>query len=126
MKKKAIIITDGSEVIQLIASSMAKAHPDLSVKIFNAQKFIGSDLLPYSIFILGCEKPKPDSFAYLEDFLSHINLASRKCGVFSTDSKAVSYLGKIVKSCEADLIEPLQMSDKISVPALKKWLKGLF
>ena len=95
------------------------------VKICEAEKFSGTDLLPVNLFIIGCEKPNPASFGYLKEFLLHINLASRKCGVFSTKEKTLKYLCGIVKDCEADLGEPLSVKDEIKNSALKKWLKEI-
>jgi len=122
-KKKILIITDGTESIQLIANSISDAMEGCKVAVCSAEKFEGTDLLPVDTFILGCEKPNPPSFAYLQEMLSHINLASRICGVFSTNEKALRYLRGIVKDCEAELKEPLLITD--SKPSLKKWLKGM-
>ena len=122
-KKNVLIITDGAKSIDLIAQSIKKSLADCKVKLCPAEKFAGTDLLPAQAFILGCEKPHPDSFAYLKEMLSHINLASRKCGIFSTNEKALKYLGGLVKDCEADLGDPLLSSDE--KPAVKKWLKGV-
>ena len=124
-KTKALIITDGNSDIQSIAHSIKDALQDISVKIVTADKFAGTDLLPVDIFILGCENPNPDSFAYLEDMLSHINLASRKCCIFSTTEKTIKYLKGIVKDCEAELTEPyLTVKDNFKKAEIKNWLKG--
>jgi hypothetical protein len=124
-KKKAIIITDGSELIQAIALSIKDSLSSVKTKIISVEKFAGNDILPADIFILGCEKPNPASFAYLEDLLSHINLASRKCCIFSTSEKTIKYLKGIVKTCEADLAQPyLTVKDKFKKSDVKSWLKG--
>jgi hypothetical protein len=124
-KKKAVIITDGSEVIQSIAHSIKETLSGVKAKIIPVDKFAGNDLLPVDIFILGCEKPNLASFAYLEDMLSHINLASRKCCIFSTSEKTIKYLKGIVKACEADLTQPyLTVKDKFKKSDVKSWLKG--
>jgi hypothetical protein len=122
--KKAIIITDESESIQSIARSIKDALSGVKTKVITAQKFVGNDILPADIFILGCEKPTPESFAYLEELLSHINLAPRKCCIFSTSEKTIKYLKGIVKDCEADLAEPLTIKDKFKKSDVKSWLKG--
>jgi hypothetical protein len=123
-KKKVLIVTDGTESIHLIAQSIKDSLEGCKVKICSAENFTGTDLLPAGTFFLGCEKPAPASFAYLEDLLSHINLASRKCGVFSIKEKTLKYLSGLVKDCEADLADPL-FADGVKTPALKKWLKGI-
>jgi hypothetical protein len=123
-KKKALIITDGTEKIK-DAAMMISGALDCKVKICEAEKFGGTEILPVNLFIIGCENPNPDSFAYLTEYLLHINLASRKCGVFSTKKKTLKYLCGIVKDCEADLGEPLSVNDEIKKSALKKWLKGI-
>jgi len=123
-KNKVLIITDGSETIQLTAQSIKEVLSNCSVKICPAGEFEGTALLPVDIFILGCEKPSPPSFAYLEKMLSHINLVSRKCGIFSVNEKSLRYLNNIVKDCEAGLLEPFLVKDeKVRASDLKKWLK---
>jgi len=125
-KKKVIIITDGTQLIQSTAQSIKEVLTNCSVEICPADKFEGTALLPVDIFILGCEKPNPPSFAYLEKMLSHINLVSRKCGIFSVNEKSIKYLKGIVKDCEADLLEPFLVKDeKIHVSDIKKWLKEI-
>jgi hypothetical protein len=124
-KKKALIITDGTEEIKAAAKIISGALDNFKVSIREAEKFIGTDLLPADIFIIGCEKPDPASFAYLKEFLLHINLASRKCGVFSTKEKTLKYLCGLVKDCEAVLGEPLSVKDELKKSDVKKWLKGV-
>ena len=126
MSKKALIITDGTESIQNIARLISDALKGFNVKLCSGENFEGTDLLPADVFFLGCEKPNPPSFDYLEKMLSHINLASRKCGVFSVTEKPLKYLCDIVKDCEADLGSTLHVvSEKIPVPELNKWVKGI-
>ena len=128
-KKKVLIVTDGTESIDLIAQSLQNGMTDCKVKVCPADKFEGTDLLPAGIFFLGCEKPRPDSFSYLEEMLAHINLAGRHCGIFSTNEKALKYLRGIVKDCDAGLGEPLLVTDATQKKELsktvKKWLKGI-
>jgi len=125
--KKLLIITDGAETIQLYAQSIKKALIDYDIKICPSDKFSGTDILPVQVFLLGCEKSNPASFAYLTEMLSHINLAGRKCGIFSTNEKTLAYLNRIVKDCEASLAEPLLINNdgKVQQPILKKWLKKI-
>jgi len=124
-KKKALIITDGTEEIKAAAKKISGAIDDFKVNICEAENFKGTDLLPADLFIIGCEKPDPASFAYLKEFLLHINLASRKCGVFSTKEKTLKYLCGMVKDCEAGLGEPLSVKDEPKKSDIKKWLKGV-
>jgi hypothetical protein len=126
VSKKALIITDGTESIHFIANLISDALTGFEVKIRGGENFAGTDLLPVDTFFLGCEKPKPSSFEYLEKMLSHINLASRKCGIFSVKEKSIKYLSGIIKDCEADSGSPLLVVSKdIPKPALKKWVKGV-
>ena len=124
-KEKALIVTDGTETIQLIAQSMSKTMIDYDVKVCTAGEFEGTSLLPAGLFFLGCEKQNPASFAYLQEMLCHINLASRKCGIFSVNKDALEYLESIVKDCEADLKSPLLVSDVKDTSALTNWLKEI-
>jgi hypothetical protein len=124
--KKALIITDAAEIIQSPAKIISDTLTEFNVKICTAENFAGTDLLPADIFFLGCENPEHKSFAYLEDLFLHINLASRKCGIFSTNENALQYLRGIVKNSEADLGEPLLFTgneEKKSI--IENWLNKL-
>jgi len=124
--KKALIITDAAEQIQSSAKIISDALTEFNVKICTAENFAGTDLLPSEIFFLGCENPKHESFACLEDMLLHINLASRKCGIFSTNENALQYLRGILRDSEADLGEPMLFTENEErKPAVEKWLNKL-
>jgi len=121
---KALVITDGTESIQSIALLIKESLESFSVKICSAQDFQGTDLLAAGVFFIGCEKSSPSSFAFLEEMLNHINLASRKCGIFSSKEKTIKYLHNILKSCEADTFELLTPENSnIKKTDIKKWLK---
>jgi len=123
VSKKVLIVTDGSESIKKIARDISDVLSGFNVKTCSADKFEGTDLLPVDVFFLGCEQSSPSSYSYLEDMLSHINLASRKCAVFSVKGNTLNYLCGIVKDCEADLGAPLHVvSKEINKTALKKWV----
>ena len=103
-KKNVLILTDGSEGTVKMAVEIASALKGNKVLIKPASEFKGNDILPAEAFFLGCEKPGPESFAYLEDLLKHINLAGRPCGVFSSGSeRAVKYLAALIRDSDADL-----------------------
>ena len=108
-KKTVLIVTDGSAGLAKLAGEIAEALEGNKVSAKTASDFKGNDILPADAFFLGCEKPRPAAFAYLDDLLKHINLAGRPCGVFSNGSeKAAKYLAGLVKDCEAALHpEPL-------------------
>jgi hypothetical protein len=123
--KNVSIITDAGESLDLIVQSIRNCLQDCAVKICSAQNFAGTDILPAETFFLGCNTPNPASFAYLEDMLSHINLASRKCGIFSANKESLEYLAGILKDCEAELGEPLLITDGTDKLAVEKWLKEI-
>jgi len=126
VSKKALIITDGTEKINSLAKPIKTALAGFNVQICSADKFVGNDILPADIFFLGCENPSPSSFAYLEEMLSHINFASRKCGVFSTSQKSLKYLSGILKDSEAALGETMLSTDGgYQQSDINKWIKGL-
>jgi hypothetical protein len=108
-KKTVLIVTDGSAGTAKLAEEIAAALKGNKVSMKAASDFKGNDILPTDAFFLGCDKPRPTTFAYLTDVLKHINLAGRPCGVFSSGSeKAAKYLAGLVKDCEAALNpEPL-------------------
>jgi len=125
-KKKALIITDGTKPIRSIALPIKEALADYKVKIYPAKRFAGTDLLPADIFFIGCRRQKPKSFACLEDFLSHINLASRKCGIFSVNEKSLNYLKGILANSEANFGEPLLAAeDEVKKTAISNWINKL-
>jgi hypothetical protein len=127
VRKKALIITDASESIQATAKIISDALTEFNVKTCTAADFAGTDLLPADVFFLGCENPGHESFAYLEDLLLHINLASRKCGIFSTSKNALQYLRGMLKDSEADLGEPLLFTENEEKESIvKNWLNKLF
>jgi len=124
---KALIITDGSESIKNIAEIISGSLSGFKVKICAACEFDGTDLLAADVFFIGCENASPSSFKYLEDMLSHVNLALRNCGIFTVKEKSIKYLTKILSSCEAKMGEPLFAGDaeKLKKAAVNKWLKNI-
>ena len=125
MKKSVLIITDGSDGAVEMALGIKEALKGNKVSVKTTSDFKGNDILPAEAFLLGCEKPNPDSFAYLEDLLKHINLAGRPCGVFTPGSeKTAKYLAGLLKNCEAALYpDPLFSGEKIGQWA-KKAISG--
>ena len=123
-KKNVLILTDGHAEVVEMARGIAAALKGNNVSIKYASEFKGTDLLPAETFFLGCEKPEPYSFAYLDDLLKHINLAGRPCGVFTSGSKKTAkYLAGLVKNCEAALNpEPLLAGSGTDVAG---WAKSL-
>jgi len=128
--KSIIIITDGTEAIQSIALNIKEAlntinsEKKISSKIYPAHDFHGKEILPADIFFIGCENPSPSSFAWLEEMFSHINLAARKCGIFSVKTKSITYLRSVLKDSEAEIAEPLiAESGKVKKTDVNKWIK---
>jgi hypothetical protein len=122
-KKTVLILTDDSAETAKMAAGIAGALKGNKVSLMTASEFKGNDILPAEAFFLGCEKPEPDSFAYLADLLKHINLAGRPCGVFSpapdgsASKRALKYLASLVHDSEAALNpEPL-----LSGPGTARW-----
>jgi hypothetical protein len=125
-KKKALVITDETEIMKSAAQAISNALAAFDVKTCTAETFAGTDLLPAAVFFIGCETPNPASFSYLEKLLSHINLASRKCGIFSTNEDALKYLAGAAKDSEAYLREPLLITNgKIDEAAIESWIKSI-
>jgi len=122
-KKKVLIITDGTNLIDSIAHSVKSAVTG-TVKLCHAQAFDGTDLLASNIFFIGCENPNPSSFDYLEEMLEHISFAGRHCGIFSTNKKTLKYLSDILKDCEAVIEEPLLITEP-DTATINNWIKGI-
>jgi len=129
-KNKALIITDGTKPIRSVALLIKDALSNgYKVKICSAKKFAVTDLLPADIFFIGCKRAKPKSFAGLDEFFAHVNLASRRCGIFSINEKSLKYLKSMLADSEANLGEPLLVSEdevEKSASNINKWIKNLF
>lgn len=122
MKAKILIITDGTDETVKMAAGIKTALLGNKVSVKSASDFKGNDILPADVFFLGCEKPNPESFAYLADMLKHINLAGRPCAVFSPGpEKTVKYLAGLVKDCEAALHPKPFLNGK----DIGKWAKSV-
>lgn len=119
-KRNMLILIDDSEETAKMAAGIADALKGKKIVIRTASEFRGNDILPAEAIFLGCEKPKPDTFAYLADVLKHMNLAGRSCGVFSPGSeKTVKYLAALVHDSEAAL-NPAPLSAGVNI---KKWVQ---
>ena len=124
-KKAVLIITDGTEKVTAMAEKIAKTLRGSRVLIKEASGFAGTDLLPAEVVFIGCSEPSPPCFGYLYELLQHINLAGRKCGVFSPSSKkALQYLKGMLKSCEITL-NPTQMTEANSAET-ENWTASVF
>jgi len=97
-----LILSDGQEDTAKMAKRIAGAIKGGNVSVKTALDFKGNDLLPAKAFFLGCHSPEPESFAYIGDFLKHVNLAGRPCGIFSPGT-ATKYLAALLKDSEAAL-----------------------
>jgi len=124
---KALIITDGTESIQSIALLIKDSLTDYITDICTAENFKGNEVLPSDVFFIGCSEPSPASFNFIEMMFTHINFASRKCGVFSLNKKTSKYLLDILKDSEVIITEPLLVSDlkELKKADIKKWLKPI-
>jgi len=129
--RKILIITDETHQIRNFAEEILYSFRDISLKnyctsVLEANNFSGEFLLPSYAFFIGCTKPKPLSFSYLEDLLGHINLAGRPCGIFSSNRQTIKYLSGIIHPSEAEMGNPFIFTDK---PAGKKevlsWIKSI-
>jgi len=124
IKRNVLIVTDDSEETAKLAAEIFTALEGNDVMVKTASEFKGNDILPAQAFFLGCQEPKPDSFAYLTDLLKHINLAGRPCGIFSPGSeKATEYLAALVADSEAALNpEPLFTG---TADTVKEWAENI-
>ena len=129
-KKKALIITDNSRTVtdmaHIIANVVNEGEFGYSAAIILAENFSGSDILPVHAFFLGCDGPFPVSFFYIEELFDHINLAGRKCGCFSGDKKAIKYLSRVIRNCEAAPGKPLlAKSNELSRDEAQNWIQNI-
>ena len=126
MSKKALIITDGTETIKNITQGITEVLSGYDITSCTADEFDGTSLLCADVFFIGCENSGSPSFSYLEEMLKHINLAARKCGVFTVNESALSYLCQLVKDSEAKMGNPLHITDNnIDKALLKNWVMSI-
>jgi hypothetical protein len=123
-KKNILIVTDGMESTQKFAEKIATLRVGNRVVLITALDLAGTDVLPADVYFLGCEKPRPSSFAYLEELLRHINLVKRPCGIFSSQSKmAVKYLVGLVRDSEMALYpQPYFANEEMD---MDKWVEAV-
>ena len=130
-QRKILVITDGDPKIQNIAEKIALniRNPPFAgclVTVKDAVNFTGTDLLPASVFFIGCQEPKSSMFFYIKDLFDHINLAGRPCGIFSTNTKTLKYLFKMVRPCEASAGKPLLAKNgEADSDVLNKWIHSI-
>ena len=119
-----MIITDETQKVAEMADGIAVALKGKNVTVRKVSEFNGNDILPADAFFLGCEKPNPPSFSYIEDLFRHINLAGRPCGIFSPGTKeTANYLSGMVHDCEAALGEEPFLPD--SGKNIKTWAQSV-
>jgi len=119
VKKRILILTDGTEKVAEMAGKIAGALKSSKPLIKTASEFAGTDLLPADVLFIGCGEPSPTSFSYIDEMLHHINLAGRSCGIFSSSKKAVQYLKTLLKPSEISIDAE---SLTTAIPAdVKKW-----
>jgi hypothetical protein len=102
--KTVLIVTDGADSTAVLAEKIKAALGGCKVILKTAVDFSGTDLLGAALFFVGCEKPDAFRSSCFSKVLKHINLASRPCGIFSSDGgKAVEYMTDLLSDCEAAL-----------------------
>ena len=124
--KTVLIVIDGADTVKKASDAISAALEEYHVVVRPAESFVGTDLLPAHAFFLGCGMPKPASFAYIAEMLSHINLSGRPCGVFSQNKAALNYLSNLVKDSGAAKGKPLLIKDEAADSILiKKWVREI-
>ena len=122
--KSVLIVTDGTARVMEMAQKISENLKGTNTLIKDASGFAGTDLLPAEVVFIGCTEPSPPSFAYLDEMLQHINLAGRKCGIFSPSSKkALQYLKRMLKSSEISLSK--ETLSETNLADVKKWTAGV-
>jgi hypothetical protein len=127
-KKVVIIIDDAAQIEKLaggIVAIIGKCQ-GYSAVIIAAEAFSAVDLLPTSVFFVGCGEPEPLSFHYIETFFKHINLTGRSCGLFSSSGKGIKYLSELVDNSEATIGKPFLAKDSVGDnEEFHDWIQGV-
>jgi hypothetical protein len=123
-----IIVDSAAGTLELagnIAAIIGK-NQGCSASIVPAESFSAVDLLPTSVFFVGCSEPEPPSFDYIEKLFGHINLAGRSCGIFSSNPKGIKYLSALVQDSETGLGKPfLAKGDAEDDKKLHQWVQSI-
>ena len=129
--KKILIVTDEEESTQNLAMGIASiiippSFDAYSVSVLKSDVFYGTDILPAYAFFLGCGSPSPLSFTYIEILFERINLAGRPCGIFSSNSKTLKYLSRLMRDSQASVGKPLLAKNgEIDGAKLGGWVKSI-
>jgi hypothetical protein len=127
--KQIVIIIDGAVQTSELAGNIAALigeYQGYSATIVSADAFSAADLLPASVFFVGCGEPEPPSFLYIETLFKHINMAGRFCGVFSSSAKGIKYLSALVQTSETALGKPFMAKNGVvDKEKLHNWLQGI-
>jgi hypothetical protein len=127
--RQIIIITDDTAQTLKLAGDIAAIigkYQGCSANIVQAESFSAVDLLPASVFFVGCGEPEPPSFDYIEKLFGHINLAGRSCGIFSSNPKGIKYLSALVQDSETGLGKPfLAKDDAEDNEKLHNWIQSI-
>jgi hypothetical protein len=123
-ENKVLIVIDEDDTTRKVALAIVSEFLGDDIRIVEAANFTGTDILAPELLFIGCANVKPASFEYLEKVLAHINLAGRKCALFSPSSpEALFYLVDLIKDCEIrSIVKPL-ISWNIS--DYKNWVREL-
>jgi hypothetical protein len=122
----ALIVIDDAESTWNIAQAVSASLDGYAAVLRHVDAFSGTDLLSADVFLLGCAAPNPVGFIYLEDMLNHINLAGRRCGIFSANSAALQYLSALVRDSEAAVGKPLLApEDAVDSTILRQWVQSI-
>ncbi|GMO52912.1 MAG: hypothetical protein Ta2G_10870 [Termitinemataceae bacterium] len=123
-EKKILIIIDEDDATRKVALAIVSEFFGDDIRIVEAGDFEGTEILDPQLLFIGCADDKPASFEYLEKVMAHINLAGRKCALFSPSSdEAISYLTDLIRDCEIrQIAKPLNSWNIIDY---KTWVKDI-
>jgi hypothetical protein len=127
--RKIAIITDGIAQTQELAGNIAAIigeYQGYSTVIIPAESFSAVEILPTTVFFVGCGEPEPLSFHYIESLFKHISLAGRSCGIFSSSTKGIKYLSMLVGESDAALGKPfLAKGGAADNDKLHQWIQSI-
>jgi hypothetical protein len=127
--RQIVIIIDGVAQTQKLAGDIVAIigkSQGYSAVTVSADAFSAVDLLPASVFFMGCGEPEPLSFHYIETLFKHINLKGRSCGLFSFSGKGIKYLSALVQDSETDIAKPFLINDDAADnEKLQNWVQSV-
>jgi hypothetical protein len=123
--KKYLILADNNTASRRTILAIVNVLFGRDVRIVYTGDFSGTDLLPCDFLFLGFAKTNSAQCLYIQETFKHINLAGRKCALFSPlndGGKTIRFLTDLIKDSEIKLDTSPAGN---GVNSIKNWVLGI-